>query len=153
MRSIITGTVNKDFHYGIGVTLTTIKNKLTSITSGTDFVSNFGGLILNGFQGWDEFTRSYIGQPVGEFFGYKAIGIYQSQAQIDALNAKAPGGIYRPGAVARPGDRYFADINGDGLVNADDRVPIGNPQPKFFGGLNLDATYKAWDINLYFYGS
>ena len=67
---------------------------------------------------------------MGEFFGYKAIGIYQSQAQIDALNAKAPGGIYRPGAVAVPGDRYFADINGDGLVNADDRVPIGNPQPK-----------------------
>jgi hypothetical protein len=90
---------------------------------------------------------------VGEFFGYKAIGIYQSQKQIDDLNAKAPGGIYRPGAVAVPGDRIFADINGDGLVNADDRISIGNPQPKFFGGLNLDATYKAWDINLYFYGS
>jgi len=147
------GTVSKDFQYGIGATFTTIKNELTSITSGTDFVTNFGGLNLNGFQGWDEFTRSYIGQPVGEFFGYKAIGIYQSQAQIDDLNAKAPGHIYRPGAVAVPGDRYFADITGDGLVNADDRVPIGNPQPKFFGGLNLDATYKAWDINLYFYGS
>ena len=147
------GNGSKDFHYGIGLTLTTIKNKLTSITSGTAFVSNFGGLILNGFQGWDEYTRSYIGQPVGEFFGYKAIGIYQSQAQIDALNQKAPGGIYRPGAVAVPGDRIFADTNGDGLVNADDRVPIGNPQPKFYGGLNLDASYKAWDINLYFYGS
>jgi TonB-dependent starch-binding outer membrane protein SusC len=147
------GNGSKDFHYGIGLTLTTVKNKLTSITSGTDFVTNFGGLILNGFQGWDEYTRSYIGKPVGEFFGYKAIGIYQTQAQIDALNVKAPGGIYRPGAVAVPGDRIFADINGDGLVNADDRVPIGSPQPKFFGGLNLDATYKAWDINVYFYGS
>ncbi len=147
------GNGSKDFHYGIGLTLTTIKNKLTSITSGTDFVTNFGGLILNGFQGWDEYTRSYVGQPVGEFFGYKAIGIYQSQKQIDDLNAKAPGGIYRPGAVAVPGDRYFEDINGDGLVNADDRVSIGNPQPKFFGGLNLDATYKGWDINVYFYGS
>jgi len=146
-------TVSRDFQYGIGATFTTIKNTLTSITSGTDFVTNFGGLGLNGFQGWDEFTRSYIGQPVGEFFGYKAIGIFQTQAQIDALNAKAPGGIYRPGAVIVPGDRYFADMNGDGLVNADDRVPIGNPQPKFFGGLNLDATYKSWDVNLYFYGS
>jgi len=39
------------------------------------------------------------------------------------------------------------------LVNADsDRVPLGNPQPKFFGGLNLDASWKSWDINLYFYG-
>jgi hypothetical protein len=142
-----------NFHYDIGLTLTTIKNELTSITSGTDFVTNFGGLGLNGFQGWDEFTRSYIGKPVGEFFGYKAIGIYQSQKQIDDLNAQAPGGIYRPGAVAKPGDRIFADINGDHLVNADDRVPIGNPQPKFFGGLNFDATYKAWDFNVYFYGS
>jgi outer membrane receptor protein involved in Fe transport len=144
---------SKDFHYGIGLTLTTVKNELTSITSGTEFVTNFGGLTLNGFQGWDEFTRSYVGRPVGEFFGYKAIGIYQSQKQIDDLNAKAPGGIYRPGTVAQPGDRYFEDITGDGLVNADDRTFIGNPQPKFFGGLNLDATYKAWDINLYFYGS
>jgi len=147
------GNGGKDFHYGIGVTLTTIKNKLTSISSGTDFVTNFGGLTLNGFQGWDEYTRSYVGGPVGEFFGYKAIGIYQSQQQIDDLNKKAPGGIYRLGTVAKPGDRYFADITGDGIVNADDRVSIGNPQPKFFGGLNLDATYKAWDINIYFYGS
>jgi TonB-linked SusC/RagA family outer membrane protein len=147
------GNANKNFHYSIGLTGTTIKNKLTSIASGTDFVSNFGGLTLNGFQGWTEFSRSYIGQPVGEFFGLKAIGIYQSQAQIDALNAKAPGGTYRPGTVARPGDRYFADITGDGLVNDDDRVLIGNPQPKFYGGLTLDAIYKAWDINVYFYGS
>ena len=144
---------NKDFHYGIGLTLTTIKNKLTSITSGTEFVTNFGGLGLNGFQDWNEFTRSYVGRPVGEFFGLKSIGIYQSQQQIDDLNAKAPGGIYRPGTVAHPGDRYFADITGDGLVNADDRTFIGNPQPKFFSGLSLDATYKAWDVNLYFYGS
>jgi TonB-dependent starch-binding outer membrane protein SusC len=147
------GNGNKDFHYSIGLTGTTIQNKLTSIASGTDFVSNFGGLTLNGFQGWTEFSRSYIGKPVGEFFGLKALGIYQSQAQIDALNAKAPGGTYRPGTVARPGDRYFADINGDGLVNDDDRVLLGNPQPKFYGGLTLDASYKAWDINVYFYGS
>ena len=147
------GRGTSEFQYGIGLTLTTIKNELTSITSGTDFVTNFGGLGLNGFQDWNEFTRSYVGRPVGEFFGLKSLGIYQSQSQIDALNAKAPGGIYRPGTVAQPGDRYFADINGDNLVNADDRTFLGSPQPKFFGGLNFDATYKAWDLNLYFYGS
>jgi TonB-linked SusC/RagA family outer membrane protein len=143
---------SKDFQYGIGVTWTTIKNKLTAITSGTSFVTNFGGLSLNGFQGWDEFSRSYVGHPVGEFFGYKALGIFQTQKQIDDLNALAPGKVYYR-AATKPGDRYFADINNDHVVNADDRVPIGNPQPKFFGGVNLDGTYKAWDINLYFYGS
>jgi len=147
------GKGGKDFQYGIGLTLTTITNKLTSITSGVDHVVNLGGLVLNGFQGWDDYTRSYVGRPIGEFYGYKTIGIYQSQKQIDDLNAAAPGGIYRPGTVARPGDRIFADLNGDGKVDEEDRTHIGSPQAKFFGGLNLDGTYKAWDINLYFYGS
>lgn len=147
------GGSGNDFQYGVGLTWSRIRNELTSIASGTDYVLNLGGLVLNGFQGWDEFTRSYVGRPVGEFYGYKAIGIYQSQKQIDDLNAAAPGGIYRPGTVARPGDRIFADINGDKKIDAEDRIPIGNPQPKFFGGLNLDGNYKAWDINLYFYGS
>ena len=140
----------RDFQYGIGLTLATNKNTLTSITSGTNFVTNFGGLTPTG-DGWANYTQTYIGQPVGEFFGYKTLGIFQSQAQINSLNAKAPGGIYQA-ALNQPGDRYFADVNGDGVVNADDRVSLGSPQPKFYGGLNFDATYKAWDFNLYFYG-
>jgi TonB-dependent starch-binding outer membrane protein SusC len=139
----------KDFQYGIGLTWSTIKNTLTSITSGTNYVTNFGGLGLSG-NGWDEFTHSTVGGPVGEFFGYKTIGIYQSQAQINALNSKAPGGIYWQAATS-PGDREYADVNGDGVINASDRVPIGNPQPKWFGGLDFDATYKQFDFNLFFY--
>lgn len=150
------GNVGKDFQYGAGLTLSKIKNTLTSITSGTSFVTNFGGVKLVG-QGWDEFSRSYVGSAVGEFFGYRSLGIFQSQAQIDALNNKAPGGIYYRTAT-KPGDRYFADVSGpdgkpDGKVDANDRTSIGSPQPKVFGGLSLDATYKAWDFNLYFYGS
>ncbi|MEO5681684.1 MAG: TonB-dependent receptor [Chitinophagaceae bacterium] len=144
------GNKGRDFHYNVGFTLASIKNKLTSITSGTDAVTNFGGLGLTG-QGWGEYTRSLINGPVGEFYGYQALGIFQTQAQINALNTKAPGGIYYR-AATKPGDRYFADINGDGVVNALDRTSLGNPQPKFFSGLNLDASYKAWDFNLYFYG-
>lgn len=144
------GNKGKYFQYGVGVTFATIKNTLTSITSGANAVTNFGGLGLTG-QGWGEFTRSVVGGAVGEFYGYQALGIFQTQKQIDDLNAKAPGGIYYR-AATKPGDRYFADINGDHVVNADDRVAIGNPQPKFFGGINLDASYKAWDFNMYFYG-
>jgi TonB-dependent starch-binding outer membrane protein SusC len=144
------GNKGKDFHYGLGLTFATVKNTLTSITSGTNAVTNFGGLGLTG-QGWGEFTRSVVGGPVGEFYGYQSLGIFQSKAQIDALNAKAPGGIYYR-AATKPGDRYFADITGDGVVNADDRTSLGSPQPKFYGGLNLDASYKTWDFNLYFYG-
>jgi TonB-dependent starch-binding outer membrane protein SusC len=147
--------ISNDFHFGASLMFTKIKNTLTSLTSGTNFVTNFGpqsGTVTLAGQGWDEFSRSYVGHSVGEFFGYKSLGIFQTQAEIDALNAASPSGIYYR-ASTKPGDRHFADINGDGLVDAKDRTSIGSPQPKFFSGLTLDGTYKAFDFNMYFYGS
>jgi len=146
-------TISSDLKYGIGLTFTTVSNKLTSITSGTDFVTNFGGLSVQGI-GWSTFTETHVGQPVGEFYGYKSLGIFQSQAQIDALNASAQAkgkGFYQR-TVTKPGDRYFADTNGDGGVDATDQTSLGSPLPKFYGGINLDLTYKAFDFNAYFYG-
>ena len=142
--------ITKDFNYGVGLTLTSIKNKLVSLTSGTNQITNFGGLSVAGL-GWSTFTVTHIGQSVGEFYGYKSLGIFQSKAQVDALNAKSPNGTYQKTATGA-GDRYFADTNGDGFVNADDQISLGSPLPKFYGGLNLDVNYKAWDFNAYFYG-
>jgi hypothetical protein len=145
----------KEFNYGIGLTLTTVNNTLTSITSGTDFVTNFGGLTLPGI-GWTTFTETHIGQSIGEFYGYKSLGIFQSQEQVDKLNAAAaaknPANQYYQKSATGPGDRYFADTNGDGHVTADDQISLGSPLPDFYGGLSLDASYKAWDFNIYFYG-
>jgi TonB-linked SusC/RagA family outer membrane protein len=146
------GTKGKDFQYSVGLTWSMVKNRLTAITSGIkELTSANFGFGLTG-QGWNEFSHSLIGNQIGEFFGYKSLGIFQTQAEINALNAKAPGGIYYR-AATKPGDRHFADLNGDGVVNADDRTSLGSPQPKFFGGLNFDANYKTWDFNLYFYGT
>jgi hypothetical protein len=93
---------------------------------------------------------------VGEFYGYKSLGIFQTQAQVDALNASAaaknPSNPYYQKTATGPGDRYFADVNGDGQVTPTDQVSLGSPLPKFYGGLNLDATYKSFDFNAYFYG-
>ncbi|MFB9844938.1 SusC/RagA family TonB-linked outer membrane protein [Mucilaginibacter ginsenosidivorans] len=144
-----------EFKYGVGLTLTTVSNKLTSITSGTNFVTNFGGLSLAGI-GWSTFTETNVGQPVGEFYGYKTLGIFQTQAQVDALNAAAaaknPSNPYYQKTATGPGDRYFADTNGDGQVTPADQVSLGSPIPKFYGGLNFDFSYRAWDFNAYFYG-
>ncbi|MBS1531369.1 MAG: TonB-dependent receptor [Bacteroidetes bacterium] len=151
--------VNRDVRFGATLTLATVNNKLTSITSGTTFVTNLapaaGGLSLAGL-GWGTYSETNIGQPVGEFYGYKSVGIFQSQAQINALNAQAaaknPSNPYYQQAGTGPGDRYFADLNGDGQVTPSDQTSLGSPLPKFYGGLNLDFSYKAWDINAYFYG-
>jgi TonB-linked SusC/RagA family outer membrane protein len=152
-------SVNKDFRFGAGLTLSFIQNKLTSLTAGTDNITNplsspgSNGQISLAGNGWSTFTKTNIGQPVGEFYGYKSLGIF-TQAQLDAANAaaQAKGFSYYQQAATAVGDRYYADTNGDGHITADDQTSLGNPQPKFFGGLNLDATYKSWDFNAYFYG-
>ena len=147
---------NKDFNWDANLTFSTVYNRLTSITSGTTNVTNFGNpsLALPAMLGWTTFSETHVGQPVGEFYGYKSLGIFQTQKQIDALNANAvaKGFTAYQKTVTQPGDRYFADVNGDGTVNASDQVSLGSPLPKFYGGLNLDGTYKSWDFNIYFYG-
>ena len=82
-------------------------------------------------------------------------GIFQAQKEIDDLNTIAvtnhgAGSVYQGTTV--PGDRKFVDVNGDGWVTPDDRVPLGSPIPKFFGSVNLDASYKSFDFNAFFYG-
>jgi TonB-linked SusC/RagA family outer membrane protein len=146
----------KGFSYGANFTLTTVSNILNSITTGVTQLPDFGNPTTNiPADGWNPFSVTKPGQPVGEFYGYKSLGIFQSQSQIDALNqaAVAKGFAAYQKTITQPGDRYFADVNGDGTVNATDEVPLGSPFPKFFTGLNLDGSYGPWDINLYFYGS
>jgi len=153
-------SVNKDFRFGAGLTMSFLQNKLTYLNSGATTITNpivtpgqNGQIALNG-NGWSIFSNTNVGQPVGEFYGYKVAGIFQSQAQIDALNASAQtkGFQFYQQAATAPGDRYYADVNHDGHITADDQTSLGSPQPKFFGGLNLDATFRQWDFNLYFYG-
>jgi TonB-linked SusC/RagA family outer membrane protein len=89
------------------------------------------------------FVRLQPGEPVGEFFGYQEIGLYQSASDV----ANSPG--Y---AGAKEGLIKYKDVNGDGKIDANDRTFIGNPNPKFTGGFNLNAAYKGFDLNAFFYG-
>lgn len=104
--------------------------------------SDFGGFSI---------TRTQEGQPIQSFFGWQVAGIFQSQAEIDALNDKAPGGFYQNDKTA-PGDIKFLDLNGDGQVNADDRDFLGSYIPKFSYGLNWDGNYKNFDFTLFIQG-
>ncbi|MGY3053664.1 TonB-linked SusC/RagA family outer membrane protein [Pedobacter sp. UYEF25] len=143
------------FKYGINFNLTTINNKLLSLAPGQDAITNLGGLGFSNVGGstWVTFSQSKIGGPVGEFYGFRSDGIFQSQAEIDALNAKAGTGSFYQFATTVPGDRKFKDLNGDGKITDADREALGSPIPTFFSGLTLDASYKNFDINLFFYAS
>lgn len=147
-----------DFSYNIGFNLTTVNNKLLSLATNQTYINNLYslGFSSTGVNNWVTYTRSYVGGAIGEFYGYKSNGVFQSQKEIDDLNATAAArngaGIqYQPSA--KPGDHKYIDVNGDGKVTNDDQTSLGSPIPKFYGGLNLEASYKAFDINAFFYGT
>ncbi len=98
-----------------------------------------------------------IGHPIGAFFGYKVDGYYQTQAEIDQLNESARQQSGRSDALyfagAAPGRLRFSDINGDGLVDADDRTIIGSPHPDFTGGFNLNLRWNDWDLATDIFGT
>ena len=82
------------------------------------------------------------GEEVGLFYGWKTDGIFQSGDQMYTIN----------GAMSQPGDIKVLDLNGDGQVNLDDRTVIGNPNPDFIYGVNLDFSYKSLSVSALFNG-
>ena len=82
------------------------------------------------------------GEVFGAFYGYRMIGIYQNESE---LASGYPG--------ARVGGPKYADIDGDGKIDANDRTVIGNPHPDFIYSLSLNATWKNFDALMFFNGS
>ncbi len=147
----------KNFKYNINANLTTIKNKIEELSPGKNAVANLQslGFPTTGNTSWAIFSMSKVGGSIGEFYGFQTDGIIQSQAEIDALNANARkvnnnNNIWYIASGTAPGDRKFVDQNGDGIITDDDRVSIGSPLPKFYGGINLSGEYKNFDFNLFF---
>ncbi len=133
-------TVAKDFRIDITGNLTSYKSKIVSLPPGYKYLDYNS----NGSTRIGAFTRAQPGQPIGEFFGYKVIGIFQDAADV----AKSP-----KQDAANPGRFKFADVNNDGVVDDQDRTWIGNPNPDFTYGLTINAGYKAFDFSIFFYGS
>ncbi|WP_205943147.1 TonB-dependent receptor [Pedobacter cryotolerans] len=84
-----------------------------------------------------------IGSAPGSFYGYKVVGVYQNQNEIDTQpiirNANGT-------AFSKPGQLKFADTNGDGVITADDRTNIGSPFPDFTYGMTNSFAYKGFDF-------
>ncbi|HVV55765.1 MAG TPA: SusC/RagA family TonB-linked outer membrane protein, partial [Mucilaginibacter sp.] len=130
------GAAGKDFRYNVGLTFTKYTNIISSYPG--NYFDDDGSRV-------NPIVREQVGHPVGEFFGYKVIGFYSA---ADIANANVP---KYAGAVE--GSFKYADVNGDGQITDADRTFIGNPNPDFTYGLNLNATYKQWDFSAVLYGS
>lgn len=88
--------------------------------------------------------KTEVGQPIGQFYGYVFDGIYKTEEEF----ASQPKHV-----TSRLGTIRFKDVNGDGIIDVNDKTFIGNPNPKFFFGFNNSFSYKNFDMNIVIAGS
>lgn len=136
-----------NFNWNLSFNISKNKNELTKISD--DFKDSSG--FLTGFGGGGRLRE---GDPIGLIYGYASEGIFQTQAEIDALNTSSPTGTYQHSQTA-PGDLKFRDITGsdgvpDGRITNLDQQVIGDTQPDFFGGINNTLSYKGFTLSTFF---
>ena len=133
---------NREINYSVSVNLSHYKNEVVTLTG------NDNEFLDGAAQREQVYTRSQKGHAFPEFFGYIVDGIFQTQAEADAAPL-----AFGDKSYMVPGHYKFRDVNGDGVINADDRTWIGSPHPKLVGGLIFDVSYKGFDLNGQFYGT
>ena len=133
---------SENFHFTSSFNLSTLKNEVTEVSNLAGFIEGGAFAVGSGILP----SRMTPGLPIGYFHGYKTEGIYQTQAEIDALNTASPNGTYHTETV-QPGDLRFSDTNNDGQITEDDRTYIGDPIPDMTMGLNLGFNYKNIDFS------
>ena len=123
------GKIGEDFTYTVGGNLSDVKNKITDL-KGTDYLSTDNNLITTGYM---------TGIPIGGYYGYQTEGIFQSAAQVASHATQT--------SSTSAGDLIYKDQNGDGVINAADRVYLGSNIPRYTYGFNLSAAYKGFDFS------
>ena len=145
--------IGKDFQYNVGWNMAYNHNEVTKVNSNQKF-NNGGSDYLAQNTGY--MARFEEGHPIGYFWGYKTEGVMQNDADVKAYLDKNCGGKAensKQGTGIKPGDLKFVDVNGDGVVNDDDKTEIGSPQPDVTMGITLGASYKGFDLSVTGYGA
>lgn len=137
--------IGKDWSYGINLTPAFNKNEITKLPNEDGVLHGPSGNLWNAS---DECARGEIGKPIGYFYGYKSLGIFQNRKQIDEYK-----GAKENGNQTRPGDVIWADTNHDGVINTLDRTEIGNPHPDMTLGFSFNVTWKMIDLSVTTYGA
>ncbi len=122
-------------HYSIGANVSFLHNELTKLNGGSPL--------------WGDRTKTDQGMALNSFWGYQYEGIYQTdQEALDQLYS------YDAGTIGvHAGDARYKDVNGDGKLNEDDKMVIGNPFPKLTYGLNFNIDFYGVDVQLFFQGA
>ena len=132
----------KDLKWNVNASIAHNKNEVTSLGRASSIIPSISGATL----GYISPLIVAVGEPLGTFYGYQFKGIVQSEEQAATLTPQTINKL-------EPGNPYYEDVNGDGVVNTEDQTTLGNSQPKFTYGLNSTLKYKNWDLFVNFAGS
>lgn len=126
--------------YSINGNVAYNKNKVLEIPNSEGIIHGAQDVLFKGMQ---EMNRAEEGYPIGYFWGLDMLGIFQNQAEIDNYKS-ADGTVIQPNAL--PGDVKFADHNGDGQIDMNDNIDLGNPYPDITMGFSFSLAYKGFDL-------
>jgi len=138
--SLSTRNLTGQFTWNTNVNISFNRNKVIALGPTGDPIRSGSGV--------GETNITVIGEPIGNFYGYKQIGIFNSQADLDS---------YPHFVDSKPGDVKYADVSGaagipDGKIDANDRTLIGNNQPTFIYGFTNTFSFKGFELNVVFNG-
>lgn len=133
-----------DWNFRVSANASYLKNKLI------EYGNESGWENLDSFQGTGDISRAENGKPFPFFYGYKTASIFQNTDEVNAYK-NDKGELLQPTAV--PGDVRFVDVDGNGIIDANDRTDIGKGMPDWTFGFNLGVSWKNFDLNMMWQGT
>ena len=140
------GDITGDLKYEVTLTGSFLKNEIISLAPNVPYFTSGGTRI-------GDAIRNQVGGPIAAYFGYKVLGLFQNQAEVDAAPAQDGKGVGRFRYQDNNGRDADGQLTGqaDGKIDADDRTYIGDPIPAFNGGINLVLNYKNFELTAFLY--
>lgn len=129
----------KDFEYNVGFNLSTTHNEVVALADKGQALPCTG--LLFGSDYFPAYAKE--GHPISGFYLYQVDGIFQNMEDVN--NYQKDGQLIQPDA--KPGDIRFKDLNGDGVIDEDDKEYSGTGIPKLEANINFSGSYKGFDLS------
>jgi len=133
--TINTQNTTGKFDWSTSFNFSRANNEVTNLGSNGSLVATVEGVPV---------TRTEVGMPIGQFYGFVVKGIFQEPNDVTEAPFQS--------IDTRAGDIQFEDLNNDGIINADDQTFIGNPLPDFTANISNRISYRGFDFNVLFQG-
>jgi len=139
---------NKKFSWDTNIVFSLYRNEITELSGENDAIVG----TLRDEEIIADITRSEVGQPIGMFYGFVTDDLFRTQEELD--NGIIPAESTRNEATGTwVGDVRFVDLNGDGVIDDNDRTFIGNPHPDFTYSITNNFRYGMFDLSIFLQGS